>query len=72
MKLADERLNVAKINLEISEEKLITGAINSFKFRNVQLSYQNAALNRLNAVYNLINTKTSILRITGGIFNKNQ
>lgn len=65
--LAGERLKVAQINLEISNEKYKAGTINSFNFRDVQLSYQRAAINRLNAIYNLIDVNTSLLRLTGGI-----
>lgn len=70
LELADERLKVAQINLNISEEKLKAGTINSFNYRDVQLSYQNAAISRLNAVYNLIDVNLAILRITGGIINE--
>lgn len=65
--LAEERLKVAQINLEISNQKFKAGTINSFNFRDVQLSYQEAAIARLNAIYNLIDVNTSLLRITGGI-----
>ena len=65
--LAEERLKVAQINLEISNEKFKAGTINSFNYRDVQLSYRQAAIDRLNAVYNLIDVNTSLLRLTGGI-----
>lgn len=65
--LAGERLKVAQINLQISDEKLKAGTINSFNFRDVQLSYQAAAIDQLNAIYNLIDADISILRITGQI-----
>lgn len=65
--LSEERLNVAKINLEISDEKFKAGSINSFNFRDVQLSYQEAAIDRLNAIYNLIDSNTALAKITGRI-----
>ena len=68
--LAEERLKVAQINLEISDQKLKAGTINSFNFRDVQLSYQAAAIDRLNAIYNLIDVHTSLLRLTGGIIDE--
>lgn len=65
--LSQERLKVAQINLEISDQKFKAGTINSFNFRDVQLSYQAAAIDQLNAIYNLIDVRTSLLRLTGGI-----
>lgn len=70
LNLAVERLKVAEINLQISDEKLKAGAINSFNYRDVQLNYQNAAISKLNAVYNLIDTDISILRLTGQIIDQ--
>lgn len=55
------------LNLQISEEKFRTGAINSFNFRDVQLRYINSSIRRLEAIYDLIDTETELLRLTGGI-----
>lgn len=71
-KLSNEQLEMAKINMEISAEKLKAGVINSFDYRAVQLSFQNAAITQLNAVYNLIDANTSLIRITGGILSEYQ
>ena len=66
LKVADENLEAAELNLAISEEKYRSGVINSFNYRDIQLIYLNAALRRLQAVYNLINSRTQLTRITGG------
>jgi outer membrane protein TolC len=55
------------LNLQISEDKFKSGAINSFNFRDIQLSYLNASIRRLEAIFNLIDTETELLRLTGGI-----
>ncbi|MDA3928033.1 MAG: TolC family protein [Prolixibacteraceae bacterium] len=68
--LSNERLKVAQINLSISEEKLKAGTINSFNYRDVQLNYQNAAIAQLNALYSLLESKTSIQRIAGQIISE--
>ena len=68
--VADESLKAAELNLQISEEKFQAGAINSFNYRDVQLIYLNAAINRLNAVYNLIDAENALLKITGGIISE--
>ncbi|MGW8313979.1 MAG: TolC family protein [Bacteroidales bacterium] len=67
--VADENLQAAELNMSISEEKYRTGVINSFNYRDVQLLYLNAALRRVQAVYNLVNSRTQLTRITGGFLN---
>jgi outer membrane protein len=66
LNVANENMAAAELNLSISEEKYRSGVINSFNFRDVQLIYLNAALRRLQSVYNLIDSKTRLTRITGG------
>jgi outer membrane protein TolC len=69
LKVADENLEAAELNLTISEEKYRSGVINSFNYRDVQLIYLNAALQRLQAVFQLIDSNTQLTRITGGFLN---
>ncbi len=66
-----ENLDAAHLNMEISGDRFRAGTINSFNYRDVQLIYLNAATNKLNAVYNLIDTDTALMRITGGIITEN-
>lgn len=65
--LANEQEASAKLNLELSEEKLKNGNINSFNYRDVQITYMNAAISKFKAIYKLIKSNTDLLRITGGI-----
>jgi outer membrane protein TolC len=65
--LQTENLATAKLNLDISTEKYRNGAISSFDFRNVQRTYLETALRQIQSIYNLIDTNTNIVRITGGI-----
>ena len=65
--VAEESMKAAQLNLQISNEKFKSGAINSFNYRDVQLIYQNAAINRLEAIYNLIDSNTELLQLTSGI-----
>ncbi len=65
--VSEANLESASLNLEISNEKFKSGAINSFNYRDVQLIYLNAAIGRLEAIYNLIDSHTELLRITGSI-----
>lgn len=70
--VADENLKAADLNLEISTEKYRQGSINSFNYRDVQNIYLNAAFSRLEALYNLIDSRTELLRLTGGIVSEYQ
>ncbi|WP_051203620.1 TolC family protein [Hugenholtzia roseola] len=63
---------VAERNLEISQERFQAGVINSFDYRQVQNNYQNAAFSELQAIYNLLDSHTTLLRLTGGILKKEQ
>ena len=65
--VAEENLDTASLNMQISGDKFRAGTINSFNYRDVQLIYLSASLNRLSAVYNLIDADTALARITGGI-----
>lgn len=70
LQVADLSLEKAKLNLELSTERFKSGAINSFNFRDVQMVYLNAEFNRLEAVYNLLDANTEILRLSGGIISE--
>lgn len=66
LEVATEGVVAAELNLEIAEEKLRTGAINSFNYRDIQLLYLNAALQKVQAIYALIQSHTNLTRLTGG------
>lgn len=68
--VADEQLNSAKLNLDISNDKFKAGAINSFNYRDVQLLYLNAAFGKLEAIYDLIDTHSELMRLTGGVISE--
>ncbi len=66
LEVADESLEASELNMSIADEKFRTGAINSFQYRDIQLIYLNSALQRLQAIFNLIGSRTSLTRLTGG------
>ena len=70
LSVANLSLEKAKLNLELSTERFKSGAINSFNFRDIQLIYINAEFNRLEAVYNLLDANTEILRLSGSIISE--
>ena len=65
--LTQEQIKSAKLNLNISGDKYKSGAINSFDYRAVQLTYLNAVVSNLESVYDLIESNVNILKITGNI-----
>ncbi len=69
--VAQANMESAELNMQIATEKYRNGTINSFNFRDVQLIYLNAAHRKLNAIYDLIDTHTELLRLTGGIITEN-
>ncbi|MDA0882562.1 MAG: TolC family protein [Bacteroidetes bacterium] len=65
--LAQRGVSFANKSLEIASEKLASGAINSFNFRDIQLAYLQAQSALLESQFNLISTKTNLVRLTGGL-----
>lgn len=61
------RMQAAEINLNLSQEKFRNGSINSFDYRDVQNTYLSSSTLRLQAIYNLINSKIELMRLTGGL-----
>jgi outer membrane protein TolC len=66
LEVAEENLEAAELNMQIAGEKFRSGAINSFNYRDIQLIYLNAAIHRLNAVYDVIDSRTNLTRLIGG------
>ncbi|MEY3451859.1 MAG: hypothetical protein RL711_1685 [Bacteroidota bacterium] len=51
----------------MAEERYKSGLLNSVEIRTVQLNYLSIALNKLDAVLDVIEAETELLRLTGGI-----
>jgi len=71
LEVANESLEAAELNMSIADEKFRSGAISSFEYRDIQLIYLSSALRRLEAIYNLIGSRTSLTRLTGGFLMEN-
>ncbi len=61
------RKNAAKQNLDIAADKFDNGSIDSFDYRTIQNTYLSAAILELQAIYNLIDSKVTLMRLTGGL-----
>jgi len=68
--VSEANLESAVLNMDISTQKFRSGAINSFNFRDVQIIYLRAAAAKYQAIYNLIDIQTELLRLSGGIINE--
>ena len=66
-RVAEENVKSMELNLAIAKDKFNSGAINSFNYRDIQVSYIFASFDKLEAVYNLIESYNDLLRLTGGI-----
>ncbi|MGI9545251.1 MAG: TolC family protein, partial [Cyclobacteriaceae bacterium] len=62
-----ENIETASLNLQLAEERYKSGTFNSFDYRDIQVSYLLTALNHLQSKFDLIQTDTELLRLTGGI-----
>jgi outer membrane protein len=58
---------VAKINLQLSESKFTNGSITSFDYRDVQNNYLSASILKLQSIYNLMDSRIELMRLTGGL-----
>lgn len=67
VKLTEELIENARENLDIADEQFKNGAINSFDYRSIQVSFINASQARLSAIFNLKNTETELIRLIGGL-----
>lgn len=66
-RISDRRKQATETNLNISEDKFKNGTINSFDYRTVQNDNLTAAIQELQSLYNVIDAKVSLMRLTGGI-----
>ncbi len=69
--VAEESLEAAELNMQIAGEKFRSGAINSFNYRDIQVIYLTSALRRLEAIYDVIDSRTNLTRLIGGFITEN-
>lgn len=65
----NRRFESTETNLELSKEKFKNGTINSFDHRTIQNNNLAASIQRLQAIYNVIDSQVSVLRLTGDLLN---
>lgn len=67
VEVTNQLVQNAQRSLTIAGDRFESGLINVFDYRVVQLSYINATQARLNAIFNLKNTETELIRLVGGL-----
>ncbi|WP_306640551.1 TolC family protein [Sanyastnella coralliicola] len=67
--LTAENVANQKLALDIAEERYNNGVINSFDYRTQQVAYLNAAIGRIEALKNLLDTNANLVRLRGGYIN---
>ncbi|WPP48312.1 TolC family protein [Catalinimonas niigatensis] len=70
LSISQENIRSSELNLELAEERYKNGTINSFDYRQIQINYLNTALDNAQAKYNMLDSETELLRLTGGILNE--
>lgn len=58
---------VSKQNLEIAHLKENNGLINSFNLRDIELAYLRSGVSLFDSMYTIIESKTNLTKLTGGI-----
>lgn len=59
----------SKKNLEIAHLKENSGLINSFNLRDIELAYLRSGVSLFDSMYSIIESKTNLTKLTGGIIN---
>lgn len=67
IRLNESLVENAQENLGIAEERFRGGLINSFDYRSLQIGYINANQALLSSIFNLKNTETTLMRLTGDL-----
>lgn len=67
LKLSQKAYEIAQTNYNLAIKKHEQGLINSFMLRDVEIAYISSGINAKQAIYNLMENKISLLKITGNI-----
>ena len=67
LNIQNAAISNARTNLDLATERLSNGLINSLDFRTIQNQYRNTQLSRIRALFDLIESETELIRLTGGL-----
>ncbi len=63
---------VARANFDAAKLKENSGLINSFNLRDIEMAYLRAGTNLFDSMFNLMDSKTNLIRLTGGIVDQKE
>jgi outer membrane protein TolC len=67
VKIARENKIAAETNLNLAAERYRNGSINTFEYRILQNTFADIAFGEVQAIFNLLEAKTLLMRLTGTI-----
>lgn len=67
LQLNNTLIDNARTNLQLAEDQFKSGIINSFNYRDIQLAFVQANLQKLETIFNIKTTETELIRLTGGL-----
>ncbi len=67
LEIAQENVEVSELNLQLGAERYKNGSINSFDYRDLQITYLQTALSYYQSIYDLLETEVELMRLTGGV-----
>ncbi|MEQ8715898.1 MAG: TolC family protein [Cyclobacteriaceae bacterium] len=67
LEISRENVETSELNLQLATDRYRNGTITSFEFRDIQITYLTTSLQYVQAIYNLIESETELMRLTGGI-----
>lgn len=62
-----ENVETSELNLQLATDRYRNGTITSFEFRDIQITFLTTSLQYVQAIFNLIESETELMRLTGGI-----
>jgi len=70
--ISQTKIKAAELNLSLANERYKNGALSAIDLRIVQENYRNAALENFLAIYSSIESRVALIRLTGGLIDKNK
>ena len=67
LNIAEDNVKTAQLNLQLGADRYKNGSINSFDYRDLQVTYLQTALNYYQSIFNLLETEVELMRLTGGV-----
>lgn len=70
VQITETKISAAKLNLDLANERYKNGALSAIDLRIVQENFRNAAVENYTAIFNSIESRVALIRLTGGLIDK--